>query len=59
MGGKMPSALGIQSQWQCEMILKHGHRKGVTIDAMFGTHKFKDCILPCFSFLFHALGIMF
>ena len=55
----MPSALGIQSQWQCEMILKHGHRKGVTIDAMFGTHKFKDCILPCFSFLFHALGIMF
>ncbi len=31
----------IQTQWQKEMMLKHGHHSGVIMDATFGTNENK------------------
>jgi hypothetical protein len=42
----MPFTIGIQTKWQNEMMLKHGHRGGISVDATFGTNdkKVSSCI---------------
>ncbi len=47
----MPFTIDIQTKWQKEMMLCHGHESGVSIDVTFGTNDKK--VTP---FLF-ALGI--
>jgi hypothetical protein len=37
----MPFTLGIQTPWQREMMIKHGHQEGVVVDATFGTNEKK------------------
>jgi hypothetical protein len=37
----MPLTLNIQTPWQREMMIEHGHQGGVAIDATFGTNKKK------------------
>jgi hypothetical protein len=32
----MPFILGIQTPWQKEMMIEHGHQGGVAVDATFG-----------------------
>ncbi len=41
IGQNMPFTLGIQTPWQREMMIEHGHQRGVTIDATFGTNEKK------------------
>jgi len=31
--------MGIQTPWQEEMMIEHGHQGGVAIDATFGTNE--------------------
>jgi hypothetical protein len=31
--------MGIQTPWQKEMMIEHGHQRGVAIDATFGTNE--------------------
>ena len=40
----MPFTIGIQTPWQEEMMLKHGHKKTVSIDATFATNENKVCL---------------
>ncbi len=35
----MPFILGIQTPWQREMMIEHGHQRGVAIDATLGTNE--------------------
>jgi hypothetical protein len=37
----MPFILGIQTPWQREMMIEHGHQGGVAVDATFGTNEKK------------------
>ena len=37
----IPFTIGIQTAWQHEMMLKHGHKKAVSIDATFVTNENK------------------
>ena len=37
----IPFTIGIQTSWQQDMMLKHGHRKAVSIDATFATNENK------------------
>jgi hypothetical protein len=39
----IPFTIGIQTPWQEEMMLKHGHKKAVSIDATFATNENKVC----------------
>ena len=39
----MPFTMGIQTSWQQDMMLKHGHKKAVSIDATFATNENKVC----------------
>ena len=39
----IPFTIGIQTAWQEEMMLKHGHKKTVSIDATFATNENKVC----------------
>ena len=39
----IPFTIGIQTSWQQEMMLKHGHKKAVSIDATFATNENKVC----------------
>ncbi len=48
IGQNMPFIMGIQTLWQKEMIIEHGHQGGVTVDATFGTNKKKGDTL-CFT----------
>jgi hypothetical protein len=41
IGQNMPFTLGFQTPWQREMMIEHGHQRGVTIDATFGTNEKK------------------
>jgi hypothetical protein len=34
----MPFTLGIQTPWQKEMMIEHGHQGSVVVDATFGTN---------------------
>jgi hypothetical protein len=34
----MPFTIVIQTEWQKEMMLHHGHESGVSINATFGTN---------------------
>jgi hypothetical protein len=34
----MPFTIGIQTEWQKQMMLRHGHENGIFIDATFGTN---------------------
>jgi hypothetical protein len=43
-GSNMPFTNGIQTKWQKEMMLYHGHESGVSIDATFGTNDKKVTI---------------
>ena len=49
----IPFTIGIQTPWQQEMMLKHGHRKAVSIDATFATNENKVCghYIPCLPML--------
>jgi hypothetical protein len=38
-GSNMPFTIGIQTDWQREMMLRCGHESGISIDATFGTNK--------------------
>ena len=35
----MPFTIGIQNEWQWEVMLKHGHKGGVAVDATFGMNE--------------------
>jgi len=35
----IPFTLGIQTPWQREMMIEHGHQKDVVVDATFGTNE--------------------
>ena len=37
----IPFTIGIQTAWQQDMMLKHGHKKAVSIDATFATNENK------------------
>jgi hypothetical protein len=39
IGRNMPFILGIQTSWQREMMIEHGHQGGVTIDVTFETNE--------------------
>ena len=39
--GNFPFTIGIQTSWQQDMMLKHGHKKVVSIDATFATNENK------------------
>jgi hypothetical protein len=39
----IPFTIGIQTTWQQDMMLKHGHKKAVSIDATFATNENKVC----------------
>jgi hypothetical protein len=39
----IPFTIGIQTAWQHDMMLKHGHKKTVSIDATFATNENKVC----------------
>ena len=39
----IPFTIGIQTSWQRDMMLKHGHKKAVSIDATFATNENKVC----------------
>jgi len=38
IGKNMPFTLCIQTPWQREMMVEHGHQRGVAVDATFGTN---------------------
>jgi hypothetical protein len=40
-GQNMPFILGIQTPWQRERMIEHGHQGGVAVDATFGTNEKK------------------
>ncbi len=40
----MPFTIGIQTKWQKEMMLCHGHESGVSINVTFGTNNKKVAI---------------
>jgi hypothetical protein len=59
----IPFTIGIQTAWQEEMMLKHGHKKAVSIDATFATNENKvwhnvmvlvDPLSACYNFLLPA-----
>ena len=37
----IPFTIGIQTSWQQDMMLKHGHKKAISIDATFATNENK------------------
>ena len=39
----IPFTIGIQTAWQQDMMLKHGHKKAVSMDATFATNENKVC----------------
>ena len=39
----MPFTIGIQTCWQQDMMLKHGHKKAISIDATFATNENNVC----------------
>ncbi len=41
IGQNIPFTLDIQTPWQREMMIEHGHQRGVAIDATFGTNEKK------------------
>ena len=49
----IPFTIGIQTSWQQDMMLKHGHKKAVSIDATFATNenKVRCYFCPCFTML--------
>jgi len=40
-GQNKPCIMSIQTPWQREMMIEHGHQGGVAIDATFGTNEKK------------------
>ncbi len=42
-GNNVLFIIGIQTEWQREMMLQCGHENGVSIDATFGTNQKKVC----------------
>ncbi len=44
IGQNMPFTLGIQTPWQREMMIKHGHQGGVAIDVTFNTNEKGDTL---------------
>jgi hypothetical protein len=41
IGQNMPFILGIQTPWQREMMIEHGHQGVVAVDATFGANEKK------------------
>ena len=52
-GQNMPFTIGIQTAWQKRMMLQHGHRRGISVDATFGTNDKKVI------FLWNSLSFQF
>jgi hypothetical protein len=46
-GENMPFVIGIQNQFQFEMMLEHGHESAVSLDATFGTNQPKVRLPTC------------
>ena len=44
-GSNMPFTIGIQTEWQRQMMLQHGHRSGISVNATFGTNERKVSIM--------------
>lgn len=40
-GDNMPFTIGIQTPWQLQMMLRHGHHSAVAMDATFGSNEKK------------------
>jgi len=50
-----PFTLGVQSEWQLEMMVKFGHNSAFAIDSTFGTSQTRVChISVSFHFLCHS-----
>jgi hypothetical protein len=43
-----PFTLGIQTMWQCEMMMKYGQGNSIAFDTIFGTNQGK--VWHCLSF---------
>jgi hypothetical protein len=52
-GQNMPFILGIQTPWQREMMIEHGHQRGVVVDVTFGTDEKK--MIHYVLYITHAL----
>ena len=48
-----PFCLAIQTEWQLEMMVRHGHRKALSMDATFSTNSSK--VLPPYCDLSYCL----
>ncbi len=38
-GQNMPFTMSTQTPWQREMMIEHGHQRGVAVDVTFGTNE--------------------
>ncbi len=56
IGQHMPFILGIQTPWQREMMIEHGHQGGVVVDATFGTNEKK--VIHCTCMWYNTLIYM-
>ena len=45
----MPFTIGIQTKWQKQMMLKHGHRSGILVNATFGTNDKKVSVVKYYT----------
>jgi hypothetical protein len=48
----MPFIMSIQTPWQKEMMIEHGHQRGVAIDAIFGTNE--KIVIHYVQYMVHA-----
>ena len=56
-GENMPFTIGIQTPWQKKMMLEHGHRSGISVDATFGTNEKKVRFLGTYGICFRDVII--
>ena len=56
----IPFIINIQTSWQQDMMLKHGHKKAISVDATFATNENKVCFYhsPTLSML-HTMSAKF
>ena len=52
-GKNMP--LQLVSKWQRKKMLKHGHRRGIAMDATFETNHNKVCAFPIFLIFYKQI----
>jgi hypothetical protein len=49
-GENMLFVIGIQNQFQFQMMLEHGHESAILLDATFGTNQLKIRLRTCLEF---------